>query len=801
MQPIAKRFYRSMYVTLGLACACLGYAELEFLPEMSVVAVVAGASLVVAYQVEGRWSLSLRAANVLGGVIGVIAIIWIAYQFSRADGMLMEQLPSPTWVLPYLGPLLMILIPAKLFRPKHNGDFWGLQAIGLIAVALGCALSGDVLFALLLLAYLTAAMTSLTLFYYYRQQETAVRIGRPANPPKTLARAALWAGVVCAAAWGMFLCTPRMSEARWELAGFSGRLQTGIDDNRPIIDLNRGGKLTVNRDKVFEVRAFTQDSPNPPPKTDVDPGQRWRQASFNHYGGGRWDNQDPGAAWGRVRGSRQRGPRDPQRPVVLADLGAGQYYFEFHLVQSGSAPRRIIAEPEASTIGPAGEDRVILASRRNDSRFSWIGQRNSDPAPPAFAASNVYDQVVLPPAEPGIGHPIVLDDIDLEHLRNAPSLQRLRTWSRDTLRSLVDSGRLPRAALGEPPTALTTGPDWLRDAFQRIILGRDWLSQPVAIGKVPPAHYEAVARAFEAHLAQSGEFKYSLTLARQNSSIDPVEDFVLNTKQGNCTRFATALALMLRTVGVPTRVVLGYHGFETDGDGIYDVLQCHAHSWVEAVVYRPPEKAGDSQWRWLTLDPTPSGDDEGQVEFTWGQWWENVRQGVAGFFRTFVIEYDSDRQERTRYAVSRIDWWHGPQMARRMVLGPQGDDWFRATALGAGVVAAVLVVRRLWRRRRTSERQISDPAAVLYQRFVYAMERGAGLTPHIGQTPGEFAAVAGKRLRSVPATGVVADLPAAVAALYYRARFGGRPSEADERRAIETGLGRLEQLLRTAAPL
>src|SRR3954469_693151 len=117
-----RKFNLSVYITLGMACACLGYAELAFLPEISFLAVVAAGLLVVAYQLEGRWALSLRAANILGGVIGVGALAWVGYQFVRPwGGTLLDQLPWPTSLLPYLGPLLMILIPAKLFRPKHNG--------------------------------------------------------------------------------------------------------------------------------------------------------------------------------------------------------------------------------------------------------------------------------------------------------------------------------------------------------------------------------------------------------------------------------------------------------------------------------------------------------------------------------------------------------------------------------------------------------------------------------------------------------------------------------------------------------
>ena len=80
----------------------------------------------------------------------------------------------------------MILVPAKLFRPKHDGDFWGLHGIGLIAVSLGCALNGDLPFGAMLLAYVVCGLWSLTLFYYYRQARTAgAGPNRVAGSPRT----------------------------------------------------------------------------------------------------------------------------------------------------------------------------------------------------------------------------------------------------------------------------------------------------------------------------------------------------------------------------------------------------------------------------------------------------------------------------------------------------------------------------------------------------------------------------------------------------------------------------------------
>ena len=70
-------------------------------------------------------------------------------------------------------------------------------------------------------------------------------------------------------------------------------------------------------------------------------------------------------------------------------------------------------------------------------------------------------------------------------------------------------------------------------------------------------------------------------------------------KAGHCEYFASAIAVMLRTVGVPTRSVNGFYGGEWNSYGHYlAVRQGDAHSWVEVWI----DGAG-----WVTFDPTPPG--------------------------------------------------------------------------------------------------------------------------------------------------------------------------------------------------
>lgn len=77
----------------------------------------------------------------------------------------------------------------------------------------------------------------------------------------------------------------------------------------------------------------------------------------------------------------------------------------------------------------------------------------------------------------------------------------------------------------------------------------------------------------------------------------PLVDFLLNSRRGFCQHFAGSMAVMLRTLGIPTRVAVGYTGGRYDSTAErWKVLDRDAHSWVE--VWFP-------RYGWLPFDPTP----------------------------------------------------------------------------------------------------------------------------------------------------------------------------------------------------
>ena len=90
------------------------------------------------------------------------------------------------------------------------------------------------------------------------------------------------------------------------------------------------------------------------------------------------------------------------------------------------------------------------------------------------------------------------------------------------------------------------------------------------------------------------EFRYDLTVA---ASDDPIEMF-LQTRSGSCEQFASTFAVMARTLGIPSRVAVGFTPGELNADGSYSVFGKNAHAW--------PQVWFDGIG-WVTFEPTPQG--------------------------------------------------------------------------------------------------------------------------------------------------------------------------------------------------
>jgi len=212
-------------------------------------------------------------------------------------------------------------------------------------------------------------------------------------------------------------------------------------------------------------------------------------------------------------------------------------------------------------------------------------------------------------------------------------------------------------------------------------------------------------------------------------------EFLIGTGTGHCEYFATALAVLLRTRGIPCRVVGGYLAHETDPDGRSVVVRArHAHAWVEML-------RADGTWE--TFDATPPADVMTPATDT-GSWWQSTREQLADLWSA-VVSFDGKR---------RGEW------LRSIVDFPESHP-------GVVILALASLVGLLYRRSR---RRQTVPAIVQLERAA----RRAGLAWRNGETPREL-------LARATASNVE---PRRIAALLHAterheaARYGGRDGEA-----------------------
>ena len=338
------------------------------------------------------------------------------------------------------------------------------------------------------------------------------------------------------------------------------------------------------------------------------------------------------------------------------------------------------------------------------------------------------------------------------------------------------------------------------------------------------------ARCLETQLKSSGQFAYSLEGQSRDGQLDPIEDFVKNTPRGHCEYFATALALMLRSQGIPSRLVVGYLSDEYDGLGeYYRVRQLNAHTWVEA--YVPPETIqrlaappvfglASADWSaggWLRLDATPAAAGQataGSIAKNVGSWFEWMKSAWI----SYVVEMDSARQRAAVYDPLRsianrirqglIDpfWWK--HLGRRLLALPGAIGRMLAEAGWFSWQAAVLLLGTfgfgylVYRAARFAARLMAAwlpgrrsaqgrGARVAFYRRLEALLARRGLRRRQGQTQREFAAEAADCLPG-GREGDLARSAAYVAEAFYQVRFG--PGSLDNRQAqtVEQALRELE---------
>jgi len=305
------------------------------------------------------------------------------------------------------------------------------------------------------------------------------------------------------------------------------------------------------------------------------------------------------------------------------------------------------------------------------------------------------------------------------------------------------------------------------------------LAQSVLQAKEARNGYDA-ARAIESYLRDN----YGYTLELKASGSDPLADFLFNVRAGHCEYFATAMAVMLRTHGIASRIVNGFlPGEYNEAAGAYTVRQSDAHSWVEA--YFPQMNS------WVTFDPTPAAGRTAQVRSGLAGYLSKYSEAFELMWFQYVVGYDKQEQQSLvttlrkelvdlrREAVNRLD-----QARRSWPL--QIRPILIALSSSAMLLALVWLTRRVrhfgWRRGLKIWQPVSSletSQVDFYERLLRALEK-QGIKREACQTPLEFATATG------------AAEAHAITKAYNRVRFGHEKLSAAESHALDQALAKLE---------
>lgn len=805
---LAAAFYISVYTLAALAGAILAWAE--YTPSVSVVT----APLAIALLFLNERHRVVRLDGFWIGLAGLAAFAFPAFEFWTGD----EE-----YRLLSGAHLMAILQWVLLAYNKTAHQYWWICALSCLQVAVAAVLTNSPIFGIFILIYMFWALWTLSL---YTLLLARLRFTRESLPPswgslwqwpaltRDRVEPALIPGTTNSAIpdssgrgpslsqvsefRGTFQCEPHETDLNWrfvigiigmsavalvfglilflltprvwigavnplqdDLAGGLGRSRstTGFSETVRLSDF---GKILESSAPVMEVKLFDDKTNDPLPLADAlrDLGQDealLRGAALAIYDRGQW----------LPAGNRLTSVDVPRGPSPLNPQSIPLIRQEIYLQQVGSTT--------LFTLGHAVHLKVNNSETRAKSQFH---------------TQTIY----VPPPSATI-------------LTRGTSYT---AWSPKRADRPVHS----RLFHNKLPEIYSKRPDELPVLIQETQRVLAPLKQSLA-GK--PATPTQIAQTLVAYLRDSQEFQYSLDRTVVDPNLDPIEDFLINRKQGHCQYFAAALGLMLRVEGIPTCVITGFKGGIEDPDRqILEIQQRHAHAWVEAFIDKT----------WVTLDATPPDGREDSVEAVGDRLrlWHQMTAFGAMLWNDYVLNLSFSRQQQDLYGPIQNLWqsvsgqskegtgfWKNlAQSIGEFLSHP--DKWFSwqgglvafvfmiIAVVGYRILSRMIsVVRRMV--GATSDSRQHHFRVELHQRFMRLI-KPLGLVLAANQTQREFAAQVSsdwERLQLPPKLLPVAEK---VAHLFDRMRFGSPTSVAPlsktEQQEISDALDQLEEHLQNS---
>ena len=733
------------HLALALSTTCLLESEMVFVPSLIMFLPLFYAFLWISYVSKGRRILATSVSNFLGVLISVLGCFWVFSKIYKDAGS-SQSLPMPTALVPFVGPILAFLVMLRLFGPKGRRDFWILQGMGMLQVSLACVLTTGTIFAFLFSSYLFSLVWILKRYQATRGEvelSTNPLESRPSLRSMGLFPSIGWTLVLGVFSIGIFLVTPRTDSASWNPLLRFGQIRStggaGVTGFAEQMNLNKTGEIELNEDIAMTVSVTDMDDK---PYSGLAVDQRWRGAVLEHYENGVWNR----------RVLRKPAPKAAQKKLPY--FGPEQLIFHYELT-----PRKVgglfLADPirfnysDPDTrlpvlIDPPYQDMSFFYEQGSTVQYSMAVSKIRQPMS--------YKQVV-PSKNQGERTVATLDNEFLGDLIT-PRIGSLEEWTLGVLESIKEN---PRYGLQK----VTFPKGSVREQ------GRP---------SIESTYREVVARALSSYLSQGGDFTYTLEIKRVNPNVDPVVDFLLNVKKGHCERYASGLVLMLRSLGIPSRVIKGFRGCNYSDNGSYVIRNNQAHSWVEVLV---PQLSADGTFRqdivsgrpifdWLTLDPTPDTELLENQKFSILRMIAESIDRAKAFWRDMIVDYNADQQSEFWYKL--FPEMSNTNLQKLIASLPKIFLGIGFTLLaGVGLVLGLpKLIAGIGSLRYVGQ----NPIRINYDKLkVFALIH-LRMSPVPGETPLEFAAKIKMELLHVKLEPRLVMIPEKIARTLYAVRFG-----------------------------
>jgi transglutaminase-like putative cysteine protease len=318
-------------------------------------------------------------------------------------------------------------------------------------------------------------------------------------------------------------------------------------------------------------------------------------------------------------------------------------------------------------------------------------------------------------------------------------------------------------------------PTWVEDRYTSVPA-----TVPASVGQlaeaiVRDAHatnpYDK-AKSIETYLRDT--YTYTTTITQPPSGVDRVWWFLFQSKEGYCEYYASAMVIMLRHLGIPSRLAAGYAPGTLDpATGEYLVRESSAHTWPE--VYFP-------QYGWIEFEPTPS---QAVIAHN-GE--PPAPTAVPTVQSTALPDKDASPTVDRSHNQSAPPTTSGSSGSLGLPGGPFGSVLLVAAALAIGwALLYAFPFSPLNRRRKLFNARYYYGRMLFWSRLLRA-----GPAPH--QTPFEYSE---SLAREVPGTGLHTR---AIARAYVREQYGRDPLGTRERTAVRQSYDALKARLWRSLP-